>query len=90
MASIDVRFSGSVPANYERYMVPLLFHPYAQQMAERAQRRCSRSGSSKRGGNGRRHRALADALPDAKLSRPIQPGDVDIAPAPGFKLRVAA
>ena len=29
-------FPGSVPANYERYMVPLLFRPYAQELAERA------------------------------------------------------
>lgn len=36
MASIDVRFSGSVPANYERYLVPLLFRPYAALLAERA------------------------------------------------------
>src|SRR3954453_8077606 len=36
MASIDVRFSGSVPANYERYLVPLLFRPYAEELAKRA------------------------------------------------------
>ena len=36
MASIDVRFSGSVPANYEQYLVPLLFRPYAEELARRA------------------------------------------------------
>jgi ubiquinone/menaquinone biosynthesis C-methylase UbiE len=36
VASIDVRFSGSVPANYERYLVPLLFRPYAEEMGRRA------------------------------------------------------
>lgn len=36
MVSVDVRFSGSVPANYERYMVPLLFRPYAEELVARA------------------------------------------------------
>jgi ubiquinone/menaquinone biosynthesis C-methylase UbiE len=36
MVSVDVRFSGSVPANYEQYMVPLLFRPYAERLVARA------------------------------------------------------
>src|SRR4029079_18180228 len=29
-------FSGSVPENYDRYMVPLIFEPYAAEIARRA------------------------------------------------------
>lgn len=36
MASQDIAFSGSIPAIYDRYMVPLIFQPYAQLVAERA------------------------------------------------------
>jgi ubiquinone/menaquinone biosynthesis C-methylase UbiE len=67
MASVDVRFSGSVPANYEQYMVPLLFRPYAQQLAERAARFRPGSVLETAAGTGVVTRALVDALPDAKI-----------------------
>ena len=31
-----MRFTGSVPASYERLMVPLVFQPYADELARRA------------------------------------------------------
>src|SRR4051794_39497423 len=31
----DTRFSGSVPKLYERYLVPLIFQPYAVDLVER-------------------------------------------------------
>ena len=34
--SQDSAFTGSIPQLYERYMVPMLFAPYAADMAERA------------------------------------------------------
>ena len=32
----DKVFAGSIPENYDRYMVPLIFEPYAADLAERA------------------------------------------------------
>lgn len=36
MLDSDKVFAGSVPENYDRYMVPLIFEPYAADMARRA------------------------------------------------------
>lgn len=36
MGSGDIVFAGSIPGNYERYLVPMLFRPYAEVVAERA------------------------------------------------------
>ena len=36
MSETDKVFAGSVPENYDRYMVPLIFEPYAADIAERA------------------------------------------------------
>lgn len=35
MLESDKAFTGSVPENYDRYLVPLIFEPYAANMAER-------------------------------------------------------
>ena len=35
MTNIDQKFTGSIPGNYDRYMRPLIFEPYAQDLAER-------------------------------------------------------
>ncbi len=35
MTATDTAFAGSIPALYDRYLGPLLFEPYAQDMAER-------------------------------------------------------
>jgi ubiquinone/menaquinone biosynthesis C-methylase UbiE len=67
MASIDVRFSGSVPANYERYMVPLLFRPYAELLAARAAQFQPRSILETAAGTGVVTAALASALPDSTI-----------------------
>ena len=67
MASIDVRFSGSVPANYDQYMVPLLFRPYADELAERALRLRPRRILETAAGTGVVTSALARALPDAEI-----------------------
>jgi ubiquinone/menaquinone biosynthesis C-methylase UbiE len=67
MASIDVRFSGSVPANYERYMVPLLFRPYAQLLAERARNFAPRQILETAAGTGVVTAELTRALPEAEL-----------------------
>ena len=67
MVDVDVRFSGSVPANYERYLVPLLFRPYAEQLAERAVRLAPASILETAAGTGVVTNALAQALPDAEI-----------------------
>jgi ubiquinone/menaquinone biosynthesis C-methylase UbiE len=67
MASVDVRFSGSVPANYERYLVPLLFRPYAELLAKRAAEFAPRSILETAAGTGVVTDALARALPDAEI-----------------------
>jgi ubiquinone/menaquinone biosynthesis C-methylase UbiE len=67
MASIDVRFSGSIPANYEQYMVPLLFRPYAEVLASRAAQFRPRSILETAAGTGVVTDALARALPDAEI-----------------------
>src|SRR5581483_7518803 len=36
MLHSDKVFAGSIPENYDRYMVPLIFEPYAADLAERA------------------------------------------------------
>ena len=36
MTATDTIFAGSIPAIYDRYMVPLIFAPYASVVAERA------------------------------------------------------
>ena len=35
MSSGDQAFSGSIPGLYERYLVPLIFDPYAKDAAQR-------------------------------------------------------
>lgn len=67
MVSVDVRFSGSVPANYERYMVPLLFRPYAEVLAERAKGWSPKRILETAAGTGVVTQALADALPEAEI-----------------------
>jgi SAM-dependent methyltransferase len=67
MASIDVRFSGAVPANYEQYMVPLFFRPYAELLARRAAAFQPRRILETAAGTGVVTGALARALPDAEI-----------------------
>lgn len=67
MASVDVRFSGSVPANYERYMVPLLFRPYAEVLAERARQFEPKRILETAAGTGVVTAELAEAVPDSEI-----------------------
>jgi hypothetical protein len=36
MLEADKVFAGSIPENYDRHMVPLIFEPYAADIARRA------------------------------------------------------
>jgi SAM-dependent methyltransferase len=62
-SSIDTKFAGSIPSLYDTYLVPLIFEPYAADLA----RRLSATGASRvleiAAGTGVVTRALAAATP---------------------------
>ncbi len=67
MTESDRKFAGSIPAIYDRYLGPLIFEPYARNLA----RRIAELGPSvvveTAAGTGRLTRALAAALPAARI-----------------------
>ena len=63
----DRVFSGSIPAIYDRFMVPLVFQPYADLVAERAARLRPRRLLETAAGTGVVTAALHRALPDASI-----------------------
>jgi ubiquinone/menaquinone biosynthesis C-methylase UbiE len=67
MATMDVRFSGSVPANYEKHLVPLLFRPYAEILAEYAARFQPQDILETAAGTGVVTNALTQAIPNARI-----------------------
>ena len=68
MQDQELRFSGSVPASYERLMVPLIFRPYAEEIAGRARDFHPRRILETAAGTGAVTRALHVALPDAEIA----------------------
>jgi SAM-dependent methyltransferase len=60
----DRAFDGSIPSLYERYMVPLIFEPYAQDLAARVAARQARRVLEIAAGTGVLTRQLAIRLPD--------------------------
>jgi len=64
---MEVRFTGSVPASYDQLMVPLLFRPYAEELARRAKRLGAKHILETAAGTGAVTQALHDALPDAEI-----------------------
>jgi ubiquinone/menaquinone biosynthesis C-methylase UbiE len=66
MPESDKVFSGSIPENYDRYMVPLIFERFAEDMAQRAAARSPRTVLETAAGSGVVTRALTPRLsPDA-------------------------
>ncbi|MDY0870858.1 class I SAM-dependent methyltransferase [Dongia rigui] len=66
MLGTDKLFAGSVPENYDRYMVPLIFQPFAADLAERAAALSPKAVLETAVGTGVVTRALAPKLsPDA-------------------------
>lgn len=63
MLETDKLFAGSIPENYDRYMVPLIFEPYAADIAERAASLSPRVALETAAGTGVVTRALAPRLP---------------------------
>src|ERR1700731_3971819 len=64
----DRAFTGSIPALYERYMVPLLFEPYAEDLAARAKALAPGRLLEVPAGTRGLNPALAAALPDTAIT----------------------
>ena len=68
MKDQELRFTGSVPASYDRLMVPLLFRPYAEELARRARTFQAASASWKpRPAPARSPRRCITAMPGAEI-----------------------
>jgi ubiquinone/menaquinone biosynthesis C-methylase UbiE len=63
MSATDPEFAGSIPAIYEQYMVPLLFEPYARDLAGRLSDLQGGALLEIAAGTGVVTRALAESLP---------------------------
>jgi ubiquinone/menaquinone biosynthesis C-methylase UbiE len=63
MANVDAIFSGSIAALYDKYLVPLIFEPYAGDLAQRASDLVNGQVLETAAGTGTATRALAAALP---------------------------
>ncbi len=67
MTATDTVFAGSIPAIYNRYMVPLVFAPYAELVAERARTIAPGQILETAAGTGVVTESLHRALPDARI-----------------------
>jgi ubiquinone/menaquinone biosynthesis C-methylase UbiE len=67
MATQNPVFSGSIPAIYDRFMVPLIFAPYAEEVAGRAKSIMPGHVLETAAGTGVVTEALHRALPDAEM-----------------------
>jgi ubiquinone/menaquinone biosynthesis C-methylase UbiE len=63
MLETDKVFAGSIPENYDRYMVPLIFEPFAKDLAQRAAALSPSAVLETAAGSGVVTRALAPRLP---------------------------
>lgn len=67
MKEQELRFTGSVPGNYQQLMVPLFFAPYAQELARRALEFRPRRIIETAAGTGAVTEMLHRALPEAEI-----------------------
>ena len=65
MSAKDAAFSGSIPALYDEHLVPLLFEPYALDLAERVAELAPRHILETAAGTGAVTAAMAAAVPEA-------------------------
>ena len=63
MSESDKLFAGSIPENYDRHMAPLIFEPFAADLAQRAASLSPRAVLETAAGTGVVTRALAPRLP---------------------------
>jgi hypothetical protein len=71
MATSDTLFAGSIPDLYDRLLVPLIFEPYARDLAKRVSATKPQVVLETAAGTGAVTRALASSLADA----PVFPQD---------------
>ncbi|MBS0535068.1 MAG: methyltransferase domain-containing protein [Proteobacteria bacterium] len=67
MATVDTKFVGSIPEIYDSQLVPLIFEPYAADMARRLQSIAPKRILEIAAGTGAVTRAVAAALPAAEI-----------------------
>ncbi len=67
MTATDALFTGSIPALYQRYLVPMLFAPYARDLAARAAALAPGRILETAAGTGVVTAALLEAAPDAEI-----------------------
>jgi ubiquinone/menaquinone biosynthesis C-methylase UbiE len=67
MLEADKMFAGSIPENYDRYMVPLIFEPYAADIAQRAASFSPSAVLEIAAGTGVVTRSLAPKLPPGSI-----------------------
>ena len=63
MSAGDKVFAGSIPENYDRYLVPLIFQSYAEDVARRVAARSPKRVLEIAAGTGAVTRAMAATLP---------------------------
>src|SRR3954468_9420824 len=73
MRETDRQFAGSIPETYDRYLGPLLFEPYARDLAARLAALAPTRVLETAAGTGVATRALARALPPGPPTRPATP-----------------
>ena len=82
MTASDVRFAGSIPAIYDRCLRPLLFGPFAEDLAARAAAGSPRDILETAAGTGIVTEALAARLPEARIvATDLNPAMLDVAAA---------
>lgn len=80
MASSDAAFAGSIPALYDQYLGPLLFQPYADELARRAAALNPRRILETAAGTGIVTQALQRACPEAEIvATDLNQGMLDVA-----------
>lgn len=67
MTATDTVFAGSIPALYDRYMVPMLFEPFAADVADRAKQLEPRDVLEIAAGTGVVTQAIHRAMPDCNI-----------------------
>lgn len=80
MGASDIAFSGSIPTLYDRYLGPLLFQPYADELARRAAELGPRRILETAAGTGIVTQALHRACPEAEIvATDLNQGMLDVA-----------
>src|SRR5436190_12076222 len=80
-SNVDKVFAGSIPGLYEKYLVPLIFAPYAEDLAARVTARTPSRVLEIAAGTGVVTRALAVRLPEstAIVATDLNPGMLETA-----------